>query len=105
MHAPADVDVEDPDELVAPGGVMRAADGVKEGGDVDVGADDGVEDPFEAKVRYPFEAGGEGVDARDGDRGGGREALAGEEAEEGSFAGAVCWGKVLLWLIYGTKGP
>ena len=92
MHAPADVDVEDADELVAAGGVVRPADGVQEGRHVDVGPHDGVEGPFQAEVGHPFETGGEGVDAADGDRGGGREPLAGEEAQEGGFAGTVGWG-------------
>lgn len=68
---------------------MVPTHGGKEGRDIDVGADDGVEDPFEAEIGDAFEGGAEGVDAADGDGRCGCEALAGEQAQEGSFAGAV----------------
>ena len=51
----------------------------------------------------------EGVDAADGYCGAGGEAFAGEEAEEGGFAGAVCWRDMLdmdwvrLW-FWGWNG-
>lgn len=90
MHAPAEVDVENGDEFVLAGRVVSAPDRVEQGGDVDVGADDGVEHPFEAEVGDAFEAFFEGVDAGDGDGGGWGEPFAGEEAEERGFAGAVC---------------
>lgn len=102
MEAPGQVDVEDLDELVAAGVVVVAADGGEERGDGDVAADDGVEDPFGAEVGDAFEGGGEGVDVGDFDRGAGGHALAGEEAEEGGFAGAVGWeggGGVLVWSL------
>ena len=61
----------------------------KERRHVDVGTDDGVEDPLETKVGDAYEGGAEGVDATDGDGGRGCEALAGEEAQQGGFARAV----------------
>lgn len=88
-HAPGRVDVQHVHELVAARGVGIAADGAQELVDANVGAHDGVEDPLEPQVGDALEAVLEGVDARDGDGVGGREALAGEEAEEGGFAGAV----------------
>jgi hypothetical protein len=96
VHPPAEVDVEDADEFSPTFGIVLPADGVEEGGDVDVGADDGVEHPFEAEVGDAFEAFFEGVDARDGDGGGGGEAFAREEAEESRFAGAIGWGGGLV---------
>lgn len=89
VHAPRQVDVKDVDELVAAFRVVLSADGVEQCDHVDVGADDGVQDPFQAEVGYAFEAVLERVDAgdRDGVRGG--HAFTGEEAEEGGFAGAV----------------
>lgn len=95
MHAPPQVDVEDVHELGAAVGEGAAADAVEQGGHVDVGAHDGVEDPFETQVGDALEAGGEGVDAGDGDGVGGGEAFAAQEAEERGFAGAVGWGKGL----------
>jgi len=92
VHAPPQVDVEDTDELVAAVGVVRAADGGEESGHVDVGAYDGVEDPFDAEVGHAGEGVGEGVEGGDGYGGRGGHAAAGEEAEEGCFAGAVGWG-------------
>lgn len=89
VHAPARVNVQEGDELVAPRGEGVAANGGEQRGDVDVGAHDGVEDPFGAEVRDAFEARGEGVDAGDKDGAAGAEALAGEQAEEGGLAGAV----------------
>jgi len=65
------------------------AHGGKERRDIDVGADDGVEHPFEAEIGDAFKGGAEGVDAADGDGRCGCEALAGEEAQEGGFAGAI----------------
>ena len=50
MHSPAEINVQDTDELVAPLGKCVTADGRQEGGYIDVGSDDGVENPFHAKV-------------------------------------------------------
>lgn len=76
-------------QLVATFRVGVAADGAQELVDADVGAHDGVEDPLEPEVGDALEPVLEGVDARDGDGVGGREALAGEQAQERGFAGAV----------------
>lgn len=94
MHAPAHVDVQDTQERVAPGRVGVAADAGEEGGDGDVGPDVGVQDPFAAQVGYSGEVVGEGVQGQDGDCVARGKALAGEEAEEGCFAGAVGWGGI-----------
>lgn len=45
---PVEVYVEDLDELVAAGWVGVAADGGQKGGHVDICADYGVQDPFDA---------------------------------------------------------
>ena len=93
MHAPRGIDVEDVQELVAPSGVVVAADGGEEFRDGDVCADDRVEDPLEAEIGSCRRGGGEGVEAADGDGVGRGEASAGEEAEESRFACAVGWGE------------
>lgn len=63
MHAPAWIDVEDTQELVATGWVGVAPDGGEESRHVDVGPDYGVEDPFRAEIRNTFETLEERVDA------------------------------------------
>ena len=70
---------------------MVPADGGEEGRDVDVGAHDGVQDPFQAEVGYALKAVFEGVDAGDGNGGGWGETFAGEESKERGFAGAIGW--------------
>ncbi|KAK4670341.1 LOW QUALITY PROTEIN: uncharacterized protein QC763_0041790 [Podospora pseudopauciseta] len=50
VHPPPGIDVENGDELVTTVGVLVPADGAEELVDADVGADDGVEDPFQAEV-------------------------------------------------------
>ena len=89
MHAPLQVNVQHRDQLIAPLRVRVAADGAQQLPHADVGAHDGVQDPFEPEVGHAREVLFEGVEAGDGDGVGGGEALAGEEAEEGGFAGAV----------------
>ena len=89
VHSPAQVDVEDADELVAAVRVVGAADRGEQGRHVDVGAHDRVEDPLEPEVGDALERGAEGVDAADGDRRRGCEPLAGEEPQERRLAGAV----------------
>lgn len=89
VHAPGGVDVEQGDELVAALGEGVAADGAQQLRDADVAADNGVEHPLEAEVGDALEGVLEGVDAADGDGVGGREPLAGEEAEERRLARAV----------------
>lgn len=76
VHAPAQVDVEDGDELVAARGVVVAADRREQRRHVHVRPHDRVQHPLEAEVGHALERGGEGVDARDGDGRGGCEALA-----------------------------
>jgi hypothetical protein len=66
VHAPAQVDVEDLDEVVAALAVVVAADRGQQRRHVDVGAHDGVEHPLQAEVRHALEAHLERVDARDG---------------------------------------
>jgi hypothetical protein len=89
MHAPAQVDVEDLDEVVAALRVVVAADRGQQRRHVDVGAHNGVEHPLEPEVRHTLEAHLERVDAGDGDGARRRHALAGEEAEERRFTGAI----------------
>ena len=90
VHAPAQVDVEDADELVAAARVVGAADGGEQRRHVDVGPHDRVEDPFKAEVGDAFERGAERVDAADRDRRRGREPLARQEPQERRLAGAIC---------------
>lgn len=63
MHAPVCIDVEDFNELVTAIGIVVAANALEELLDTDIGADDGIEDPFEAEVGYAFGALFEGVEA------------------------------------------
>ena len=70
---------------------MVAPHGGEEGGDINVGTDDGIQDPFETEVGDAFQAVFEGVVARDGDGRGWGKTFAREEAEESCLAGAVGW--------------
>jgi hypothetical protein len=72
MHAPSEIDVQDTDQCVAARGEVIASDGGQELRDRNIGANDRVEDPFQAKVGHIFEASSEGIDARDGDGAAGR---------------------------------
>jgi hypothetical protein len=96
VHAPAQVDVEDLDEVVAALAVVVAADRGQQRRHVDVGAHDGVEHPLQPEVRHALEAHLERVDARDGHGARGRHALAGEQAEERRLAGAIGYVKCEL---------
>ena len=81
---------------------MVPADRLEEFANSNVVSHNGVEDPFETEVGDAFKTVFEGIDAANGNGVGGRETLAGEEAEEGGFAGAVgsdkkgtgCWWEV-----------
>lgn len=67
MHAPTEINVKDLDEFVATSGIGVSPNTGEESRDIDVGADDWVEDPFDAEIRYASEIRGEGVEAVDGD--------------------------------------
>ena len=90
MHPPLEVDVENGDQLITAGGIVVSTHRGKERWDVDIGADDGIQDPFKAEVSDAFETFLERVDTRYGDGVVWREALAGKETEQGRFAGAIC---------------
>ena len=91
VHAPAQVDIEDGDQLVLPARVVLPADRVEQGGHVDVAAHDRVQHPFQPEVGHPFEPFLEGVDAADAHGAGRGEPLAGEEPEQRRLARAVGW--------------
>jgi hypothetical protein len=94
MHPPPQIDVQNADERVPARRVVVPADGGEEFRNRDVGADDGIQDPFEAQVGGVFQAGAEGVDAADEDGRVRRQAFARQETEECGFAGTVGCGNV-----------
>lgn len=89
MHSPSEVNVEDVDEFISTVGVVFSADGIEEDGDGNVGADDGVQDPFQAQIGNAFETGRKRVDAGNCDGLGGSETLSGEKPEQGGFACSI----------------
>lgn len=89
VHAPVGVNVKHQDKLLATLRVRVAADGGQQLIDTNVGADDGVQDPFEAKVGDALQALFEGIDTADGDGVTGGKALAGEETEECRLACSI----------------
>lgn len=88
-HAPARVDVEHADQLVAAGRVRVATDAAQQLDDANVGPHDGIEHPLQPQVRHALEAVLEGVQLGHGDGARGRKALAREQAQEGGLARAV----------------
>ena len=89
MHPPPQVDVQHLDQLLPPFGVVLATDAVEQLWDTDIRPHDRIQHPFDAQVGDAFETFGERVPSADGDGPCWAEPFAGEEAEEGGFAGAV----------------
>ena len=89
MHAPCEIDVKHLNKLIPSLRVVLAANGVEEGNDVDIGANDGVQDPLEAEVSDALETLLERVDACNGDGVGRGHALTGEQAQKSRLTGAI----------------
>jgi hypothetical protein len=97
VQVPAQVDVENFDQLVAALRVVVAADGLQQLRHGNVGADDWVQHPFQSKIGDAFEAGGERIAAADVDCAGRCHALTAQEAEQGCLASAIRSGD-LAWV-------
>ncbi len=89
MHAPSQINVQCPHKLIATVRVVVSTHRRQKRRDIDVGTHDRIEHPFEAEVRDALEAVFEGIDAGNGDCACRGETLAGKQAKEGRFAGAV----------------